>query len=137
MTDQKIENLLNLALSATAEERQKSLELDVGYDISQQEWDLIVKYSGSLDEIRALGAQVVELQNEYAIVTIRESLIGRLAEISQVEFIEKPKRLFFAVDNGKRASCIPPVQRPPYNLSGQEVLVAVIDSGERVIIMSS
>ncbi len=131
MTDQKIENLLNLALSATAEERQKSLELDVGYDISQREWDLIVKYSGSLDEIRALGAQVVELQNEYAIVTIQESLIGRLAEFPQVEFIEKPKRLFFADDiNGeKNASCIPPVQRAPYNLSGRGVLVAVIDSG--------
>ncbi len=131
MTDQKIENLLNLALSATAEERQKSLELDVGYDISQREWDLIVKYSGSLDEIRALGAQVVELQNEYAIVTIQESLIGRLAEFPQIEFIEKPKRLFFAEDiNGeKNASCISPVQRPPYNLSGKGVLVAIIDSG--------
>ena len=28
---QKIENLLNLALDATPEERQKSQELDVGY----------------------------------------------------------------------------------------------------------
>ena len=31
MADQKIENLLNLALSASEEEREKSLELDVGY----------------------------------------------------------------------------------------------------------
>lgn len=31
MADQKIENLLNLALSANEEEREKSLELDVGY----------------------------------------------------------------------------------------------------------
>lgn len=129
MEDQKLENLLNLALDATEEERQKSLELDVGYDAVEREWDLIVKYSGSLEEIRSLGIQVVELQNEYAIVTVKESLIGQLSEFPQIEFIEKPKRLFFSVVNGKIASCIPPIQRPPYNLSGKGVLVGIIDSG--------
>ena len=129
MADQKLENVLNLALDATEEERQKSLELDVGYDAIMREWDLIVRYSGSLDEIRALGAGVVELQNEYAIITIREDLINRLTDFPQIEFVEKPKRLFFAVENEKRASCIPPVQRPPLNLTGRGVLVGVIDSG--------
>ena len=129
MADQKLENVLNLALDATEEERQKSLELDVGYDAIMQEWDLIVRYSGSLDEIRELGAGVVELQNEYAIITIREDLIDRLTEFPQIEFVEKPKRLFFAVENEKRASCIPPVQRPPLNLTGRGVLVGIIDSG--------
>lgn len=129
MADQKLENVLNLALDATEEERQKSLELDVGYDAIMREWDLIVRYSGSLDEIRELGAGVVELQNEYAIITIREDLIDRLTEFPQIEFVEKPKRLFFAVENEKRASCIPPVQRPPLNLTGRGVLVGIIDSG--------
>lgn len=129
MADQKLENVLNLALDATEEERQKSLELDVGYDAIGQEWDLIVKYSGSLDDIRALGIGVVELQNEYAIVTVKENLIDRLSDFPQIEFIEKPKRLFFNVENGKLASCIPPVQRPPYNLTGRGVLIGVIDSG--------
>ena len=129
MADQKLENVLNLALDATEEERQKSLELDVGYDAILREWDLIVRYSGSLDEIRELGAGVVELQNEYAIITIREDLIDRLTQFPQIEFVEKPKRLFFAVENEKRASCIPPVQRPPLNLTGRGVLVGVIDSG--------
>ena len=129
MANQKIENTLNLALDATEEERQKSLELDVGYDAIEKEWDLIVKYSGSLEEIRALGIQIVELQNEYAIVTIKESLIERLAQFPQIEYIEKPKRLFFQIENGKRASCIPTVQRPPLSLSGRGVLVAVIDTG--------
>lgn len=129
MADQKLENILNLALDATEEERQKSLELDVGYDAIGQEWDLIIKYSGSLDEIRALGIRVVELQNEYAIVTVKENLIERLSDFPQIEFIEKPKRLFFNVENGKIASCIPPVQRPPYNLTGRGVLVGIIDSG--------
>lgn len=129
MADQKLENVLNLALDATEEERQKSLELDVGYDAILREWDLIVRYSGSLDEIRELGAGVVELQNEYAIITIREDLIDRLTEFPQIEFVEKPKRLFFAVENEKRASCIPPVQRPPLSLTGRGVLVGIIDSG--------
>lgn len=129
MADQKLENLLNLALDATETERDKSLELNVGYDPIGREWDLIVKYSGSLDCVRALGAQVVEMQNEYAIVTIRESLIPLLANCPVVEYIEKPKRLFFQVEEGKRASCISRVQTPPLSLSGSGVLVAVIDSG--------
>ncbi len=129
MPDQKLENLLNLALGATEEERDKSLELNVGYNPIDREWDLIVKYSGSLDCVRALGAQVVEMQNEFAIVTIRESLIDAMSRCPSVDYVEKPKRLFFQVENGKRASCIPPVQAPPLSLTGQGILVAVIDSG--------
>lgn len=129
MPDQKLENLLNLALEATEEERDKSLELNVGYNPIEREWNLIVKYSGSLDCVRELGATVVEMQNEYAIVTIRENLIDAMSECASVEYVEKPKRLFFQVKDGKRASCIPPVQVPPLSLSGRGVLVAVIDSG--------
>lgn len=129
MPDQKLENILNLALDATEEERDKSLELNVGYNPIDREWDLIVKYSGSLDCVRALGAQVVEMQNEFAIITIRESLIDAMSACPAVEYVEKPKRLFFQIENGKRASCITPVQRPPLFLTGRGVLVAVIDSG--------
>ena len=129
MADQKLENVLNLAIDATEEERDKSLELNVGYNPIDREWDLIVKYSGSLDCVRELGAQVVEMRNEFAIITIRESLIDAMSDCPAVEYVEKPKRLFFQVENGKRASCITPVQRPPLSLTGQGVLVAVIDSG--------
>ena len=48
---QKAENLLNLALDATSEEREKSLELEVGYQPLDQEWDLIIKYSGNLEAV--------------------------------------------------------------------------------------
>lgn len=61
MEDQKLENLLNLALGATEEEREKSLNLDVGYHPIDREWELIIKYSGNLDQVRALAIQVVEL----------------------------------------------------------------------------
>ena len=129
MESQKAENLLNLALDATEEEREKSLELDVGYDPIDREWDLIIKYSGDLAAVRELTDKVVELLNEYAVITIRESLIDRLAALPQVEYIEKPKRLFFQVVNGKRVSCINEVQGTPFSLFGQGVLTAVIDSG--------
>ena len=129
MKDQKLENLLNLALDSTEEERDKSLELNVGYEPISREWDLIVKYSGTAFCIRELGEEVVELQNGFAIVTIKEERIPLLTSCVNVEYVEKPKRLFFQIENGKRASCITSIQRLPNSLSGEGVLVAVIDSG--------
>ncbi len=129
MTSQKVENLLNLALDATEEEREKSLELDVGYNPIDREWDLIIKYSGELGEVRSLAGKVTELLNEYAVITIKESLIESLSRLPQVEYVEKPKRLFFQVLNGKRVSCINAVQDTRFALYGQGTLIAVIDSG--------
>ncbi|RHR20888.1 peptidase S8 [Clostridium sp. AF19-22AC] len=126
---QKVENLLNLALDATEEERMRSLELEVGFNPIDREWDLIIKYSGTLDAVRELASGVTELSNEYAVITVRESLINSLAVIPQIEFIEKPKRLFFEAANGKRVSCIGPVQQTPFSLLGKGVLTAIVDSG--------
>ena len=75
MTSQKLENLLNLALDATEAERENSLNLDVGYNLIDKEWTLIVQYTGSLERVRELASSVVELLNGYAIITIKESLI--------------------------------------------------------------
>lgn len=126
---QKAENLLNLALDATEEERAKSLELEVGFDPIDRVWNLIVKYSGSLERVRGIAEAVTELANGYAIITIRESRIERLSRLSEIEYIEKPKRLFFQVTNGKRVSCINPVQRTPFSLRGKGVLIGIVDSG--------
>ena len=49
MADQKIDNLLNLAMEAASEERIKSKNLNVGYDPEKKLWDVIVKYSGSAE----------------------------------------------------------------------------------------
>ncbi len=129
MNSQKADNLLNLALDATEGERMKSLELDVGYNPIEQEWDLIVKYSGSLDAVRSIAISVTEMANEYAVVVIRESLIPQLAAFPEIEFIEKPKRLFFQVENGKQVSCMNPVQQAPFSLRGRGILIGVVDSG--------
>lgn len=129
MADQKIENLLNLALSASEEEREKSLELDVGYYPVARTWEVIIKYSGTLGQVREIAESVVELSNEFAIVTVREDSLEALAGIEAVEYIEKPKRLFFQVENGRRVSCMTSVQIRPPKLYGTGVLVAIIDSG--------
>ena len=129
MNSQKLENVLGLALDSTASERERSLELNVGYDANSEKWDVIVKYSGSLVGLREEGIDVVELLGGYAILTLTEEQLQEVTELPQIEFIEKPKRLFFQVEAGKNASCIPPVRRSPFNLTGEGILVAVIDSG--------
>lgn len=120
MPNEKMENLLNLALDATEEEREKSIELDVGYDRTENTWEVIVKFGGTTEELDVIlrenfGEQyarirMTNLQNEYAILTLPESLIEAVALLPEIEHMEKPKLLFFAVNNGKRASCITPLQ---------------------------
>ena len=129
MASQKVENLLNLALDATKEEREKSQQLEVGFDPEDEEWNLIIKYSGNLENVRKITVRVSELLNEYAIVTAKESAINELAALPEVEYIEKPKSLYFQVINGKRVSCINEVQDARFSLFGQGVFVGVVDSG--------
>ena len=133
MTDQKLENMLNLALDATEAEREKSLQLNVGYDSLESQWEVIVKYSGNLGEVLGDEIPIVELLNGFAILTVPQSLIEGLTDYPQIEFIEKPKRLFFAVNQGKSASCMTSVQSQfsPLGmpLTGKGILVACVDSG--------
>lgn len=134
MTDQNIENLLNLALNATKEEREKSQNLNVGYDATDGVWEVIVKYSGTLDEVREFAKEITELRNGYSIIRLEQKDIPRLAGVRQIEYIEKPKRLYFQTENGRRASCISPVQDTRLLLTsetlfGEGILVAVLDSG--------
>lgn len=126
---QKIENMLNLALEATPDERERSGELEVGFDPRDDVWELIVKYSGSLDAVREIAVSVTELMNGYAVILIREERIAKLASFSEVEFIEKPKSLYFEADIGRQVSCIDSVQDPPDPLDGRGILIGVIDSG--------
>ena len=137
MQNQKLENLLNLSLSATTEEREKSESLNVGYNSELNTWELIVKYSGSLAELTEHGIIVDEMINEYAILTVPEPEIDYVSSLPQIDFIEKPKRLYFAINQAKAASCINLVQRGESDLSGRGVLVAGIDSESIITTMIS
>lgn len=129
MPDQKIDNLLNLAMDATPEERTKSENLNVGYDSSERLWDVIVKYSGPESGLGGDGIQVVPLLGGYAVVTLPESEIKAYSAREQIEFIEKPKRLYFETFQAREASCILPVQAGSNGLTGKGILVGVVDSG--------
>ena len=129
MADQKIDNLLNLAMDATPQERAKSENLNVGYDSSEKLWDVIVKYSGPESGLGGEGIQVVPLLGGYAVVTLPESEIKAYSAREQIEFMEKPKRLYFETFQAREASCILPVQTGSNGLTGKGILVGVVDSG--------
>lgn len=130
MQSGKIENQLNLALSVSEEQRIKSLDLAVGYMPITRTWELVVRYAGNLSRIKEeLQISVTELSDQYAILIIPEYLIERLTDYEEIIFIEKPKLLFFDVNQGRTASCINPLQTENYNLFGKGVLIGIIDSG--------
>lgn len=127
----KRENLLNLALDATDRELNTSLDLQTGYDQAEDTWELIIRYSAGLDRLRQEYPQItiIELLNGYAIVTLPRELMQDFTNRVEIEYIEKPKRLFFSVDQGIRASCIRTGQTYMRNLSGRGVLCGLADSG--------
>lgn len=131
MNNEKLENQLNLALEATRREREKSEELEVGYEKSTNTWELIVKYSGNISPLEDVerGIVIEQLSNEYAIVRIPENLIAEFVANPEIEFVEKPKNLYFSLVQGIRQSCVFPVRRSPYFLEGKDVITAIIDSG--------
>lgn len=136
MADQKLENLLNISLQATKEEREKSEELGIGYDPEQNTWELIVRYTGSLDGLRIRYPQIRirELLNQYAVLIVPETLVDAVSQETVIEYVEKPKQLYFELQTGKAASCINAVQQGmnnPFGLFGKGTIVAVIDTGIR------
>lgn len=136
MADQKLENLLNISLQATKEEREKSEELGIGYDPEQNTWELIVRYTGSLDGLRIRYPQIRirELLNQYAVLIVPETLVDVVSQETVIEYLEKPKQLYFELQAGKAASCINAVQQGmnnPFGLFGKGTIVAVIDTGIR------
>ena len=109
MKDQKAENLLNLALSVPEEERKQTGELDVGYDRETRTWELIVKYSGDLAGIvreQFPEAELKELSGGFGILTVPEEEVPGILGLKEIEYAEKPKRLFFAINQAKAASCL-------------------------------
>lgn len=127
--DQKLENILNLALETPEEEREQTESLNVGYSAETRSWELIVKYHGSLDRLREQNIVVEELIAGYAILTVPEALVDTVSETPEIEYVEKPKRFYYQQTDPDGASCFPPVTRRTPFLNGRGVLLAVLDSG--------
>ena len=126
---QKFENLLNLSLDSTEAEREKSVNLETGYSSRDDLWELIIKYSGDFSLIAEIAVSYSLLLNEFAIIVIPEDHLSLLASLPNVEYVEKPKALFFALESARRAACVTPLQLERNGLFGNGVLIAMIDSG--------
>ncbi len=127
--DQKLENILNLALETPEAEREQTESLNVGYSAENRSWELIVKYHGSLERLREQNIVVEELIAGYAILTVPENLIDVVSQTPEIEYVEKPKRFYYQQTEPAGASCFPPVtMRTPF-LNGSGVLLAILDSG--------
>lgn len=127
--NQKLEDMLQLALQTPEETRVRTEELNVGFNTGTRTWELIVKYHGSLDVLKTLGIEVEYLIAGYAILTVPEQLVDSMVELEEIEYVEKPKRYFYEIEMPADNSCIPQVTLREPNLSGTGVLVAVLDSG--------
>ncbi|MGN0424462.1 MAG: S8 family peptidase [Acetatifactor sp.] len=127
--NQKLENQLQLALQTNEDIRERTEDLNVGFDNVTETWELIVKYHGSLAGLEELGIVTEELIAGYAILTVPENLVEQVAEFPQIEYVEKPKSFYFEATLPARGSCISQVLGRELSLTGQGVLIAVLDSG--------
>lgn len=129
--DIKLGTELNVAIDTPENIRDRSRELSQGFDSELNSWRLIIKYTGSLEDIaRDYDATVTELLGGFAIIVIDEERILDLARDSRIIYIEKPK-LFVqgrTTINGFVQSCmsLPYFER---GLRGGGIAVAVVDSG--------
>ena len=130
-TNQKIETLFRAALNALPDERAKSSDLSIGFDASEDTWEVIVKHTGNLTSLTQKYPTIIvtELLNNYGILRLPESLIDVVVSEDIITYMEKPKQLFFEVNDGKRASCITTLQARAPELSGRGTLIGIIDSG--------
>lgn len=127
--NQKAENLLNLSLDATEEELLASPVLRAGTDADDESWEVIVKFHGDLSRIAGGAIRVEILSAGYAIITLPRRYIEALAALEEIEFLEKPKRLYANDAAGNFASCLYQGSGLENRYRGRGICIGVIDSG--------
>lgn len=104
--NQKIENLLNVSLDATREELESSESLSTGLNWRDNTWEIIVRYTGNLENIKAnYNVYVRELLFNYAIIVTDKATIELISQEPQIVYVEKPKSLYFQLERAKSAAC--------------------------------
>ena len=104
--NQKIENLLNVSLDATREELESSESLSTGFNWRDNTWEIIVRYTGNLENIKAnYNVYVRELLLNYAIIVTDKATIELISQEPQIVYVEKPKSLYFQLERAKSAAC--------------------------------
>lgn len=149
--------MLNLSLEVSGGTRERSLSLNTGFDGEKQTWEIIVRFFGERERLLETfpDSPIVFLQEGYLIMEVTREELERLTAMPQVIYVEMPKAMHYQLDNGRRVSCITPLQREGEtepgdlfdadhaegsgdgaatdgareNLTGRGVLVAILDSG--------
>lgn len=104
--NQKIENLLNVSLDATREELESSESLSTGFNWRDNTWEIIVRYTGNLENIKAnYNVYVRELLFNYAIIVTDKATIELISQEPQIVYVEKPNSLYFQLERAKSAAC--------------------------------
>ena len=131
---QKQEDLLTISLEVSEEERKKSPDLQAGFSDDGELVELIVRYVGDISVIssRYPEVEVTELLSGYAIIITPKQYVNAISSYENIEYVEKPKLLYFDLAVSKSASCINQLQQGlnnPYKLTGSGTIVCIIDSG--------
>lgn len=131
---QKQEDLLTISLEVSEDERKKSPDLQAGFSDDGELVELIVRYVGDISVIssRYPEVEVTELLSGYAIIITPKQYVNAISSYENIEYVEKPKLLYFDLAVSKSASCINQLQQGlnnPYKLTGSGTIVCIIDSG--------
>lgn len=126
---EKFDNALNLALQTEEEVRALSDNLNAPFTEGTRSWEVIVKYFGSLEELRVRGIEIEYLLGGFAILQVPEEEMAYLGEVRQIEYAELPRRFFYQAIDVKAESCLYPLTRGEEGLDGTGILIAVLDSG--------
>lgn len=131
---QKQEDLLTISLEVSEEERKKSPDLQAGFSDDGEQVELIVRYVGDISVISGIypEVEVTQLLSGYAIITTPKQYVNEISSYENIEYVEKPKLLYFDLSVSKSASCINQLQQGlnnPYKLTGAGTIVCIIDSG--------
>lgn len=126
--------MLTISLEVSEEERKKSPDLQAGFSDDGELVELIVRYVGDISVIssRYPEVEVTELLSGYAIIITPKQYVNAISSYENIEYVEKPKLLYFDLAVSKSASCINQLQQGlnnPYKLTGSGTIVCIIDSG--------
>ena len=130
--NQKIETMLLAALDSTPEQIESSSILSAGIDLSNDVWQLIVRYTDDLSELERKYPRIrtITLLNGYGIIFTPREFIEAIASEERIIYIEKPKSFYYQTFSARQTSCINSAQNRYSNLlTGRGTYVAIIDSG--------
>ncbi len=109
----------------------QNTEVESGYVSQRNMWELIIKYNGDILSVaQTLDIDIEILSVNYAILTLDASKIPLLFTYTEIEHIETPKTLSLNLKEALSRACITGVRdSADFNLSGEGVVVGIIDSG--------